>query len=59
MHKIEWWGEGGKGEGVGRKTAGSKATSQTIRLMHHCPNELVHDCSNTTIHDLPYVNKDK
>jgi hypothetical protein len=37
---------GGKGEGVGRKTAVSKTTSQTIRLMYHCPNEFVHDCLN-------------
>ena len=39
-------GGGGEGGGVGRKTAVSKTTSQTIRLMHHCPNELVHDCLN-------------
>ena len=38
-------GGGGRGRVGGRKTAVSKTTSQTIHLMHHCPNELVHDCS--------------
>ena len=33
----------GGGEGGGCKTAVSKTTSQTNRLMHHYPNEVVHD----------------
>ena len=38
---------GGKGEGVERKTAVSKTTSQTIiRWNHHCPIELVRDCTH-------------
>lgn len=34
---------GGKGDSEGRKTFVNNTKSQTIPLMHQCPNELVYD----------------